>query len=86
MGFHGWIAAVLNLGPQEGVFDCPECIRGLDGPVLAGLTGEHRPGLMTGRQSEEVQNWIPVSTNRAGDIFTQPVDPSRSRFIRVRTL
>lgn len=37
-------------------------------------------------QSEDFQHWIPVSTNRAGDIFTQPVDPSRSQFIRVRTL
>ena len=37
-------------------------------------------------QSEDFQHWIPVGTNRAGGIFTQPVDPSRSQFIRVRTL
>ncbi len=37
-------------------------------------------------QSEDFQHWIPVSTNRSGALFTQPVDPSRSQFIRVRTL
>jgi hypothetical protein len=37
-------------------------------------------------QSDNLQNWIPVSTNRAPAVFEQALDPTGDRYFRVRPL
>jgi large repetitive protein len=54
-----------------------------DGDFSCGLTDPLSQCLLV-EQSTDLDNWIPVSTNRAPAVFEQALDPNGPRFFRVR--
>ena len=54
-----------------------------NGGFACGLTDPLGQCLVV-EQSEDLNHWVPVSTNRAPAVFQQAVDPTERRFFRVR--